>query len=725
MLFTLVGFVLIPLLLLAVAELALRASGYGYDTSFFKPIRIADEPMLVENEKFGFRFFPPEMARSPAPTVMRAQKEPGTYRIFVLGESAALGDPRPAFGAPRYLEKLLAARYPSAKFEVVCTAMTAINSHAILPIARECARHKGDLWIVYMGNNEMVGPFGAATVFGTRAPSTASARLILGLQKLRLGQLLMSTARKISGRSSGRLEWKGMNMFLQNQVGPGDPRRDVVYRNFENNLADILDVGKAAGVPIVLNTVLVNLKDNAPFASSPGMPANQAGDLGRALTNGISASTRGEALEARRWFEHALKTAPTDAEAHFRLAGTLLEARDTNVALRHFQQACDLDALPFRADSRVNGVIRELAGREARDGMVFLDIAQNMATNNPYGVPGEETFFEHVHFTPEGNYRLALAWAEQVSRLLPADLAAKAGANWLDQAGCDEKLGLSGWNREAVTRDVLRRLAEPPFTHQSNHARQVANLRERLAELRQQLGAADTNAVRAAYEREVAGHASDHRLHESYAEFLEGTGDLAAAFGQWDAVRKLLPHHHVAHYHCGRLAMRQGRLKDAEELLHQAVTIRPDLAEAWLNLGQIQALQGQDAKAMEFYQKELRLAPEDHRAYYHLGKACSKLGRREEAMGHLRTAIQLRPAYWEAHYALGEELAFAGQTQAARQKFEEVLRLKPDYAMAHFNLAVALIVSGDRQSGVKHLEEVVRLDPGNKQAAEYLAKLKK
>jgi hypothetical protein len=71
---------------------------------------------------------------------------------------------------------LLRERFPGQRFEVVNVAVTAINSHVILPIARECAQHQGDLWIVYMGNNEMVGPFGAATVFGTRAPSWWSVR---------------------------------------------------------------------------------------------------------------------------------------------------------------------------------------------------------------------------------------------------------------------------------------------------------------------------------------------------------------------------------------------------------------------------------------------------------------------------------------------------------------------------------------------------------------------
>jgi hypothetical protein len=64
----------------------------------------------------------------------------------------------------------LRERFPGKKFEIVNTSITAINSHAILPIARECAAREGDVWIVYLGNNEMVGPFGAATVFGSQAP---------------------------------------------------------------------------------------------------------------------------------------------------------------------------------------------------------------------------------------------------------------------------------------------------------------------------------------------------------------------------------------------------------------------------------------------------------------------------------------------------------------------------------------------------------------------------
>ena len=92
---------MLPVLALAVLEVALRLGGYGYSCGFFKPLRIGDQHFLVENDAFGFRFFPRDLARMPLSLRMPAKKTAGTYRIFILGESAAMGDPEPAFGAER------------------------------------------------------------------------------------------------------------------------------------------------------------------------------------------------------------------------------------------------------------------------------------------------------------------------------------------------------------------------------------------------------------------------------------------------------------------------------------------------------------------------------------------------------------------------------------------------------------------------------------------------
>ena len=52
------------------------------------------------------------MIKTPQAYAIPAEKPQGTFRIFVLGESAAMGDPDPAYAFSRYLEVMLRQRYP-------------------------------------------------------------------------------------------------------------------------------------------------------------------------------------------------------------------------------------------------------------------------------------------------------------------------------------------------------------------------------------------------------------------------------------------------------------------------------------------------------------------------------------------------------------------------------------------------------------------------------------
>lgn len=723
--FGLVAVVVLPLVFLGLLEIGLRLGGYGYSTAFFKRIRVGNEEFLVDNDKFGLRFFPPELSRIPAPVRMSARKPPGTFRIFILGESAALGDPRPAYSAGRYLQALLRERFPEGRFEVVCVAMTAINSHAILPIARECARQSGDLWIIYMGNNEMVGPFGAITIFGSQSLPAGYVRLILAMRQTRVGQALLAIGRKLSNTSKYGPAWGGMRMFMKNLIAPGDPRKEVVYQNFRRNLDDILRTGRAAGVPILLSTVAVNLKDCAPFASlaNTNLPAADRSACDALSREGAEAERQGDfAAAADRW-ARAARLDAYSAQLQFKLGSCLLALTNSAAARQHLEQACDFDALPFRADSRINEAILG-AARGAKDHAVALcDAAGLFETNSPQTVPGGEWFYEHVHLNFDGNYQLARAWAEQVERFLPGTVTNKATGDWAPQALCERRLGLTDWNRSAVLADVLRRLGEPPFVDQVNHTQQVATVRARLQDLRRRETKEAATQAREVYVMALKKSPEDHRLHENYAEFLEATGALDEGAAEWRRVRELIPHHHVAWFQEGRLLKQRGKLAEAEPLLSQAVTLRPDLAEGWLELGMLHAIQGKTEQALSEYERERGLAPNDSRVHYHIGKALSKLNRRAAAIQSLRRSLELQPT-WTTHYALGEELGFDGQAVEARKELEQVVRLKPEYAPAHLNLGVALQQLGQTQEARTQFEETLRLEPGHKLAAQYLQALR-
>ena len=423
---------LIPVLLLGLAELALRLSGYGYSTAFFKKASIGGQEKLVDNDQFGLSFFPAALARIPAPVVMEAVKPARSFRIFILGESAALGDPRPNYSAARYMESLLRERFPGRDFEVVNTSMTGIDSHVILPIARECAGRLGDCWIIYMGNNEMVGPFGGASVYGSRAPPWWLVRASLAVQKLRLGQSLMACERKLVGRAKSPAYWKGMEMFLNQSVPPRDPRRATVYNNFRRNLEDIVRAGLQSGAKIVLNTMAVNLKDCPPFGSdsSSNLANNLTPAPDQARTEAIAALARGDLARARKLFEQALGQHPDSAELQFRLGDCRLRLGDIPAAQRHFQAAVDLDTLPFRADSPINDAIRSVAGRFSGPRLALCDAPAAVGADTPSHIPGRESFYEHVHLNPDGNFLLGLAWAREVEKLLPDQVRLSAAKDW-------------------------------------------------------------------------------------------------------------------------------------------------------------------------------------------------------------------------------------------------------------------------------------------------------
>ncbi len=131
--------VFVPLLVLGVLEGCLRLAGVGYPTSLLTPCTIQGKPASCYNLFFAAPFFPAGSVQTPRLYSIPSQKPPGTYRIFVLGESAAMGDPDPAYGFSRYLEVMLRERFPATKFEVVNTGSVAINSHVVLRIAQQLA----------------------------------------------------------------------------------------------------------------------------------------------------------------------------------------------------------------------------------------------------------------------------------------------------------------------------------------------------------------------------------------------------------------------------------------------------------------------------------------------------------------------------------------------------------------------------------------------------------
>jgi tetratricopeptide (TPR) repeat protein len=702
------------------AELVLRVIGFGYPTSFFLATQVKGKKVFVQNDKFGWRFFPRELARSPSPLVMPAEKSKGTCRIFILGESAALGDPEPAFGFGRYLQVLLEQRFPATRFEVICTAMTAINSHAILPIARECARHQGDIWVLYMGNNEFVGPFGPSTVFGAKVPPLGLIRLSLSLKKTRIGQMLA----QLGSRASREKSWAGMKMFSNHQVAPADASKEKVYRYFQSNLEDILDSARQVRAKVVLSTVASNLKDCAPFGSEHSAFAeSHKAEWEQYYASAVQDQKAGAFEAALSNYQSAAQLDGSFAELQFRWAQCFLALTNLDLAKRHFELARDFDALPFRADSRLNDIISRTAGRNRGHDVRFVDGAGALSRHSPEGITGKETLYEHVHLNFEGNYRLALAVSERVAELLPAESTGAMSQAWSSRKQCDQRLAVTVWDRRRVTESLLHRLAEPPFVDQMGHGAQMDSLQQTLKGVRAQQTPEALRDARLIYQKAVEAAPEDFYLHADFAKFKEDNGNYRDSVVQWSQVRDLLPFAPGPHYYLGRALARDGKNEAALHELALALSIRPDLPEALEEKGRLLASEKRFDDALKLLERAADSEPGNARICVERAKALQGTGRRAEAMLQLQRAVDLQPGYAEARYLLGVEFAVDGKVTSAAEQFLATIRLSPNYPPAHLNLGMALAKLNKLDEAVFQFQETLRLDPKNKKATEYLEAL--
>ncbi|MGA2244001.1 MAG: tetratricopeptide repeat protein [Verrucomicrobiota bacterium] len=750
---------MVPLTIVGGLELGLRLSGYGYPTRFFLQTTINGQDYFVPNDKFGYRFFPPALARTPAPQRMAVKKSPDTVRIFVFGESAAMGDPDPSYGAWRYLQTLLRERYPGTDFEVVCVAMTAINSHAILPMARECARRDGDLWIVYMGNNEMVGPLGAGDAAGSRTPGTGLVRIDLAIKSTRIGQMLDGLRQRWGAPSSTPKTWGGLSLFEHHQLRQDDPNRLRAYENFKKNLADILRAGEAAGVPIILSTVGSNLKDCAPFASlhAANLSEAQKEQWEAAYQSGMAFESTGEYQNALKQFAGAAAIDPQYAELQFRRGSCHLALTNFAEARPEFELARDYDTLAFRADTRINVIIKEAADANAGKGVHFLDAGRMLAQNSPAKIPGDELFYEHVHLNFDGNYLLGRAFAEQTAELLPKPMGSHDQGGWASSEICDRRLAVSSWDRARVFQGILSRTSEPLYAKQLTHDATVKWCQDEIGALTARSDSESPDQTRRLYQQALALAPEDNFLHQNFAQYLGAKGDLAQATVEAQRVCELLPQRPAQYYDIGNLLIIQGRIDEAAECYSRALVLQGDFVHALNGLGQIRANQqeageaaacfrralranpndpetcfllgfleqnrGNLKQASIYYQKAARLQPQGMADFFSEAVDASALGFRGRAREAFGMVIQLEPGCWQAHYLLGRELLADGKTEEARTQFLAAVRYRPDFAPAHLNLGVLLAKQGRTELALAQFRTTLQIEPTNSAARQYLEEL--
>ena len=670
-LFRIISITVIPALVLLLVEVGLRIADYGYPATAVIKCKVKGEDAYCENTKFAWQFFPKKIARQFPPFTFAVEKPDNTYRIFVLGASAARGSPAGEYCFGRMIEVMLHHKYPKVNFEVNTLAMSAINSHVVLKIAEECADHQSDLFIVYLGNNEVVGPYGAGTIFAPISSNLSFIRTQMAFRATRFGQLLNDFFESAGTRKDSRVVWGGMGMFLEKQVRADSDELQIVYRHYRKNLEDIALIAQKNKVPIIFSSVGCNLKDSPPFASvhRADITENQKNNWDKLYQEGKALETAGEYAEAVNLYLAAERIDETYADLWFRLGRCYWAMAQYDKARQSYIKARELDTLRFRPSSRINEIIRDVADNRQTDGIYFVDTAGILEANSPNGTPGEEVFYEHVHFNFTGNYLVAKTIFEQIEKVLPdkVRLYKNKSVGPLTEQQCQQYLAYTDWDRSRVGYKLLALLKKPPYTNQLNHNERIKVIEQELKNLKASLDKQSLTNAEKQYRQAIRKAPTDWWLHWGYAELLvKGLKNRQAGAEQRYIVTELVPNSYTAHYAYATSLANMGNFDAAITSIQKAVQLYPIFADGHHWLAMIYLRKGNTDKAIEYFSNEIRIRPDRAEGYTILGPLLEQEGKVGKAEQLYRRGLTFSANKAALHYQLA--LLFAKQ-----RRFDEAI----------------------------------------------------
>ncbi len=402
-LFYIIAFVL-PVVILMGIEGLLRLSGIGERPPVFVESPVSKQ-YLMPNPALIERYFShPELAPdvSPDTVYFKKDKPADLFRIVIQGGSSAAGFPFGRFGSLQgMLEQRLKDAYPDANFEIINTAMAAVNTFTLLDIQDEILALEPDAVLIYSGHNEYLGVLGAGSVFSsswTANGSYGATLLYLKLKSLNLFNSLESLYAKwfvvpkvkeleqadsTNARSTMAKAAQGQTIEFDSET------YHQGLLQFENNLSLILDKYKKANVNVLLGNLASIEKGLAPFSS----------------------------------FDDGDKAGAVYQQAEIKYKNNELQA-----AKALYAKAKDLDTLRFRAPTEFNDIVAKLvtdyanlSAQRANNTVQLVNVEKAFRQANPQSVLTTDLFLEHVHPTRQGYFVLADAFFEQLQSVLPFD----------------------------------------------------------------------------------------------------------------------------------------------------------------------------------------------------------------------------------------------------------------------------------------------------------------
>lgn len=352
------------------------------------------------------------------------KKPKGEFRIFTFGESTMHGAHYGPTSSPaRWLEKYLEDYLPDQNIRVINFARIGRGIDFAYRTLKEVSVYQPDLVLVYTGHNVFLDQNRKAEV--ERRERMFRRRLRHWQKKSVFFSSCYRWVIQEQMRSRGaRLEDQMEFPVIETaplRYGPDQitPRQSPIYLEntafFKEGIRSIKKWADDHAIPILFLKPVSNLKDFAPYYSLHLKPLSPA-ELSRwkkFYREGRREEVRGDFRRAQAAYREAEEIDDTYADLSFRLGQLDFRNGNFEKAREHFEQARDNDAVIFRATRETLEAFRDLVREE---NLQLWDTETVLAPYFPGGIPGEPLVEDNVHFSIEGQARMARGVAREIAR---------------------------------------------------------------------------------------------------------------------------------------------------------------------------------------------------------------------------------------------------------------------------------------------------------------------
>jgi Flp pilus assembly protein TadD len=202
--------------------------------------------------------------------------------------------------------------------------------------------------------------------------------------------------------------------------------------------------------------------------------------------------------------------------------------------------------------------------------------------------------------------------------------------------------------------------------------------------------------------------------------------------GYWRDYKTLFKHagqvteqNHIACNNLAVISYREGEVDEAIRYLKQAIEIKSDYRDAWLNLGVAYLSKKRHEEAVICFRNVVTLDPATVKNRVILAVALKYAGQADASADEFLQVLVRDPGHGEAHSYLGMIRSEQGRLGDAEAHLREALRVQPHSAEAHHNLGLVLAGRGRTNDALACFRQASVLAPGNPYIEKSLKRVQK